>query len=315
MASSSCSRHAGRSSTTSTLDQLIDAAWNTLYRALANERPANLPYEAWSDAKERGIALKSAGPWLPRWKPARAEQWARADERYYREERTLVSSAEGEALLMTAKLEYPDGQVLARALEQAGLDLNVFAPQQQYSGYAWYDSMARVADVAIELTSGGTGEKVGELRAAGRNPRTSEPNAIAVVLTIERPKQGMTRQRLPVDVALIADAATCIEEMEVALVQGHRIDAATLTDLLFDAYFCPSEDATADSPSNQACTFGRNCRELATGLTGSWEQARTGRLESLARTYLAQEVAKDETLHFTIHADRTVDVQIQRAEA
>ena len=106
------------------LDQLINAAWNTLYRGLAMEQPANLPYVAWSDAKRRGFALESAGPQLAHWKPERADACEQPEARYYGEERAQVHAAGGEALLMTAKLEYPDGHVLARALEAAGLSRN-----------------------------------------------------------------------------------------------------------------------------------------------------------------------------------------------
>ena len=297
------------------LDQLIDAAWNTVYRALAIENPADLPYQAWSEAKRRGIALKSAGPRLARWKAARAEEWEQSQELYYGDERVQVRDAEGEALLMTAKLECPDGQVLARTLKAAGLSGDVFAPQKQYDGYAWYDEMARIIDVAIELKSAGTTETVNDVRGGHRSPRTSEPSGITVVVTIDRPKGLAGRRRLPADVALIPESVRCIEEMDVVLAQGHQIDAATLSDLLFDSYFCPDEDAGAENASTQGCTFYRDCRELATGLTGSWEQARTGRLESLARTYLAREVQKNETLRFTIHADRSVEVEIDKAAA
>lgn len=296
------------------LGDLIEQAWKTLFDTLRNEGAENLPYEAWAEAGRHGIALAGAEPRLPVWKPATAEEWETPDERFYDARRVEVSSVD-EPMLMDAKLECPDAQVLGRALAAAGMSERVFAPQRQYRGYGWYDGMARITAVQIELKGPAGAENVMDLRAEHRGPRSTEPVAIDVIMTIDRPKETTSRVRIPSAAALIADSVTCVEEIEVALARGHDMDPDALTELFFDAYFCPSEDAGADSPSTQAGTFDRNCRELATGLTSSWEQARAGRLENLAKTYLAREVQKDETLRFTIRSDRSVEVEIERSAA
>ena len=298
------------------LKELVEQSWETLYQAVQAEAPATLPYEAWSKAQALGIRLDPAAALLPVWTPSKAEEpkWERPGSRFFDKPRLDVERR-GDTLLMTANMECCDAQVTARALELSNLRENVFAAEEQYAGYAWYDAIPRIVSVQIEARSAGWIDNMMDTRARREALQSSEPDEISVILTIRDARGRTTTRRLEVDVALRATDATCIEEMEIALRKNHQIDPGTLADLLFDAYFLPVEDDEGESRGTQAARFYRDCKELSTGLTGSWKQARTERLENLAKTYLAPEIRKDETVRFTIRGNRTIDVEVETESA
>ena len=294
------------------LTKLIDAAKKAVFLSMLAENAQNIPHALVEDAQRLGIELTKAAPRLQLWQPIAAEPFFQEDDDLILNEPEIqiAASASEKPILMTAQLEHIDQQVLYRGLVAAGLASRTFHPRKKYVGYDWYDKMTRLSAIAISWR---LGDEIEHLDSARENTSKSiqgRPEEIEIVVTLERPHGRASQRRLPVDVVCISETATACDEVSLLLTENATISADQLADILVDGYFIPYDGLDADSPTTQCSEFERDAKELATGLTRSWTEARIERLQELAKAFLGREVNKGETIHFRIDDDENVDVTI-----
>ena len=65
--------------------------------------------------------------------------------------------------------EPQDAQAFWRAAERAGIACRLFEGDTRFEGYGWYDALARLTDVAINIPEGGLTHPLDALRAPDRD--------------------------------------------------------------------------------------------------------------------------------------------------
>ena len=176
------------------LREMREAARLAIYRAMAATDPEpRIAFRDHKRAAEAGIALPVPPAELRPWRPGIADIDDWRDTPSY----APVGAA---TLVMAVDPEPQDQQTFWRAAEQAGVAGAgcLFERDTRFEGYAWYDALARVTDLRIEVTeagrdarhrcaAGGTGPGVRPAHRAGLCPTPSPgPTEIDMHLRIER---------------------------------------------------------------------------------------------------------------------------------
>ena len=150
------------------LDEMRKAARTAVYRAMrrADRTPA-LAFADYAAARKAGIDMPGAPAVLRPWRPGIADidDWRDTPKREPVRPGTLV---------MAADPETQDQQCLWRAAERAGIAGRLFEADRRLEGYDWYDALARVDGVRIDVTEAGVTHPLDALRA-GAEPCADAP--------------------------------------------------------------------------------------------------------------------------------------------
>ena len=197
------------------LDEMRNAARLAIYRAMASAEPA--PRVAWTDRKkasDAGIEMPEPPAELRPWRPGTADidDWRDAPP---------FAPVGADALVMAFDPEPQDAQAFHRAAEHAGIAGRLFEGDTRFEGYGWYDAIARLTNVATDITEGDVthpldalraadGEASGATTAPGVPDTLVRPDAIHMHLHILRgdgPSETMT---IPADLAFVGEGWTWV---------------------------------------------------------------------------------------------------------
>jgi hypothetical protein len=273
-------------------DVVQDAFWNTLlnairgvlYRYVATLPHHDLPYVQWLQAKLLGIELPVAQAILQEFIPATANADYEAD---WGQSRPVT---ERSLLIDIDNLPASERQVFWRAFQQAQLDYEPVAPNQDYVGYPWYDRLSRLSQVWFELEHS-EGEDMGldswrEGRLIGSHEVVDQLWAVAQIVDESQAFQDI---RIPCDVLLIDELGECEEQVEDAIVVVSRsacLEVDDLTSLLEAAYFSYDEDCDFDSSYTQQCDFQEMACQRAARVLLNDQAALEARIELIVERYL-----------------------------
>ena len=265
------------------VDEMRRAARLAIYRAMAAADPA--PRIAWTDARQAadaGIDMPVPPAELPPRRPATADidNW-RDTPRF--------APVGTDALVMAFDPEPQDAQAFWRAAERAGIAGRLFEGDTRFEGYAWYDALARIRDVATDVSVAGVTHPLDALRAPARDSSDTDssdtttapglpdtlarPDAIHMHLRIQRgdgPPETMT---LSGDLAFVGEGWTWVAEAQPLVTRDSGLDPSQLRQLLRASYFSPSDDAEADSYEAQRSRFDEEAMHIATTLLCSADEA------------------------------------------
>ena len=261
------------------LDEMRKAGRTAIYRAMrrADRTPA-LAHNHFTAAREAGIDMPIAPAVLRPWRPGIADidDWRDAPNPEPVRPGTLVMAAEAET---------QDQQCLWRAAERAGIAGRLFEADTRLKGYDWYDALARVAAVRIDVTEAGVTHPLDALRA-GDEPSADAATAPALPDTLARPDAIQMHLRVlswdgppetiavPADVAFIGEEGTWVEDAHPLVTRDSDLKPAGLCQLLQAAYFSASDDPDADSHETQRRRFREDATHMAIKLLASEEEAR-----------------------------------------
>ena len=242
------------------LHNLRQAARAAIYRALAAACPA--PRLAYTDVQKAwvlGISLPFPPPELPRWQPEAAHDpdWHYAANNYH--------PVGAEPLLMTAELEPHDAQTVHRAAVRAGIAERLFEPRAQFEGFGWYDSIPRIRRINPYTVTPGHTQLVSTIisTTTARNVTPNRPDAISLHVFIEHPDRAHDAFNLPADVVFAAEPDACLDDITPLIAADSDITPPQLADLLYRAFFVPSDDSEADSYNTQEERFNEEALALA----------------------------------------------------
>ena len=301
-----------------TLKQLADASKRAIYEAMTQEKVDDLPYAYFQDATQLGVTVPNAARRLQLWTPTEADWEYTRDPNGIRRKTApemAIQTAPGEPIVVNAKMEPIDEQILYRALERAGLHKQVFQPRSEYQGYEWYDGLTKLHSISIRWQKGQKTEDLNEVRDNPDSHRITQPERIEVVLRLNRTTGPADERRLPVDVACVPASVMEPDEIEILLTPDTDVTAQKLARMISDGYFVRENEYEIDSVYAQYARFERDTREMATGLRRSWPEARIEKLKNLAETYLRPHVRENETIHFTIGPAGDTDVDVRTTNA
>ena len=262
------------------LNEMREAARLAIYRAMAAADPA--PRVAWSDhskAADAGIDMPQPPAELRPWRPGTADidDWRAVPP---------FAPVDADSLVMAVDPEPQDAQAFWRAAERAGIAGRFFESDTRFEGYAWYDTLARVRDMRIDVTEAGVTHPLDAFRAASdvspSDPATTpdlpdtlaRPDAIHMHLNIVRadgPPQAMT---IPADVAFAGVGWSWIADIQPLVTRDSDLDPVELRQLLRSSFFSPSDDADSDSYESQRDRFDEEAMHISLALLCSEEEAK-----------------------------------------
>ena len=260
------------------LDEMRNAARLAIYRAMASAEPA--PRVAWTDRKkasDAGIEMPEPPAELRPWRPGTADidDWRDAPP---------FAPVGADALVMAFDPEPQDAQAFHRAAEHAGIAGRLFEGDTRFEGYGWYDAIARLTNVATDITEGDVthpldalraadGEASGATTAPGVPDTLDRPDAIHMHLHILRGKGPSETMTIPADLAFVGEGWTWIAEAQPLVTRESNLTPVQLMQLLRASFFSPSDDAESDSYETQKTRFEDDAMHIAVKLLASEEEA------------------------------------------
>ena len=264
------------------LKEMRDAARLAIYRAMAAADPE--PRIAFKDRKraaEGGIALPVPPAELRPWRPGVADidDWR---------DTPAFAPVGAATLVMAVDPEPQDAQAFWRAADKAGMAGAgcLFEGDTRFEGYTWYDALARVTQIRIDVTEAGVTHSLDALRgtdgsasphaatAPGLPDTLARPDGIGMHLRIERGDQPPETMTVPADVAFVGDDGCWVEDARPLVTRDSELTPMQLTRLLHASYFSPSDDASADSYDTQSARFDQDATHMAIKLLATEDEAR-----------------------------------------
>ena len=312
------------------LDDLKAACLRAIFRAIAaHGNDTRLSRAMTLTARAEGIEITEPPAELHRWEP-RSARGSWHDARYQgAPTRPIEGSGTGPGmpmetppvaescgteppLLMAAQAGAATQQVLARALDRAGLRDSVFQPVDQYAGYDWYNRIERITAVRVTTEKNGVAEQLRlEEEDENRLP-TRKVDRIRVALQIENLAGEEGTLTLDTDVAFDADPSPVSPgEVGIVLADGGETDSHELTDVLMRSFFDVSDDCEGDSADTQEEWRRREYRHMATAATRSPAEARSEELKELTASYVGPVLHCGESVTAERGADGKLKVDVK----
>jgi len=276
-----------------------------LYRYVATLPHHDLSYQHWQKAKSLGIELLVARACLDEFTPAIADSYAL-------EKGQPVPITERSLLVEIDALAYSEQQVFWRAFQQAQLDYEPVAPNQDYGGYPWYDRLLRLSDVRFEVEQEGMVMGFEQWREEQFLQGKAAPMPGSLNITVEqvwaiaRVTDGALNDseiRLPCEVLFVEDPEEYwdkVEQTPIVLSQSAHLAVDDLATLLEASYFSPSEDSDCDSLYTQREDF----REMA------YERAAKALLTEQAALHARMAMAAERHLRWMVPSNQKMEIRL-----
>ena len=296
------------------LADLREAARLAIYRALAADADPRPSFDDWKRAADAGIELPAPPPELRPWRPAVADidHWREAPKLQ------LVGTA---ALVVACDPEPPEAQAFARAAESNGEAHRLFEPDRRLEGYRWYDALARIERVRTEVAFDGRTVDLEDWPAPARTgapetPPPQRPDSIRIQVDVPGADGARRTLDIPADLAFAGEAWTWVGDALPLVTAASALDPHELAALLYDAFFCPSDDADADSWERQRADFEAEALHVATRLLVSDDEARRRSIADAVERQLFWLIPRDRGADIAVRNGRvTVTLGVPVAEA
>ena len=276
------------------LAALRRAVAGAIYRAIAARGAHRLSVADWREARDHGVELPEAAPYLFGWDAPAADS-----------SNNYVTGARFADPGMVIMCDFD--ALVAQPAAEAIKNHNPFGgplvvAQDEFKGYAWYDVLARVEDLRFRVVQGELDFVVSETMEAPSEAEDGWVSAITLEATISHAGASI-EVSTPAAVAFAPDQWTCNspEESSIFVVRDSGQTAAAVADLFERAIFCPSADSDADAYETQHERFQRDAAERIIGLLEGDDAA----LENRIRERLSGH-------YFLIPPNRTVTVVVTR---
>lgn len=276
------------------VSDLRTAVQCTLYRAIAAQGTHRLSFENWTEARDLGVLLSEAEPYLFTWAAPAADQ--------YRNYETGVRTTDPAMVLM------PDQEALvAIPAERAITKHNPFGgplvdANDAFKGYSWYDKLARVETLEFAIIQGERQFTISEGVEAPADADDGWVDAITLHATLSH-AGAFVEVACDADVAFGPDQFSCnsVDETRVFVRRGSDLSAMDVADLFESAVFSANEDSAADSYDTQQERFQRDAAERIIGLLEGGDAALDNRLRDLLSGH-----------YYLVPEDRTVTITVTR---
>jgi hypothetical protein len=295
--------------------------WTALYRYVATLPSHDLSYVHWRNARALGVQLQAAQAVLHQFTPAIAYDYERGEPMPV-SDRSLLIHLDDRACC--------EQQVFWRAFQQAQLDYEPVAPNQQYVGYFWYDNLLSLTDLRFEIEQEGKviafeqwwdEEMMTADTAINHVHTTLRVEQVWAIAQITDSSKNHQEIRFACDVLLMESPDLYWDEVEqipVVLSQSADLSVEDLAKLLEASYFSPSEDFESDSVYTQREDFLEMAYERAAKALLTEEAALQERLMMTAERHLRWIVPSNQRLEIQLVPrridDPVVSVKLMESE-
>ncbi len=273
-----------------------DAALLAVYRAMAAHPDPRPTYADWTRARSLGIHIAPPPARLRPWRPSPADPYGRNDL-------PDPCSLPQDAIIVDFDPEPQLAQTFWRAADRAGIQDRLFDANTHLCGYAWYDSLPRIARIDIDILTDDRTYALDEFPLA-KLPRDNRPRAIRQHLCIGAPDGDSTRFTIPADIAFAGEAYSDIHDCAPIVAADSDIQPCVLTDLIYEAYFSFNDDSGDDSWDTQKAAFERDAMHLATRILCSEDEATIAAIHQAIATDVLWLTSKGRAVTITIRDSR-----------
>ena len=290
------------------VEQLRTACRTAIYRAMLASDPAiEVSASVCEDALAHGVQLPIARAELAPWRPAAANDY------YTQPEKLDRGPLPDEPIVIEADMPTCDQQALWRSARHAGISHPLCAEEQRYKGYPWYDRLAKATKMTTTVVLDREEAQIEAQRLKNDPLDTGRPEAITFTLeTVER-DDTTGRVCIPGDVAFPDDDIGWAEDLRVLVTAGSGIKPENLGDLMYDAFFCPSDDCEADSYDTQRDDYRQASFAKALELLASAEEAVLSNVRTAVSRAVVPCMPPRSNATIRIHRDKPIEVTIEQA--
>ena len=231
------------------MGELREACQTAVYRAMSlHPEKVDVPRKVQQAAAAIGITLPDASPRLEQWAPRKADT-----DHYYLGSSTARIRTGKAPIIIDLDVEPPDEQTLARAASRADITGRFFKANHNLDGYDWYDRIPKATKLTITVSDQQGDHDLQEVRLGQESLATSRPHRINVAIETTTTDVAALQAtiNLPADVAFEKDEQDYIDTNTPLVTEDSNIMTDELTELMIDAFFCPSDDHEADSVETQ----------------------------------------------------------------
>lgn len=291
------------------VDQLRGACRTAIYRAMLATEPAiDVSATVREDALAHGVQLPIARAELAPWRPAAANDY------YTQPEKLDRGPLPDEPIVIEADMPTCDQQALWRAAERGGISHRLCAEEQRYKGYPWYDRLARANKMTTAVFLDGNEVQIEAQRLKNDPLDTGRPEGITFTLhTVER-DGAIGYVCIPGDVAFPNDDIDWAGDVTMLVTAGSEITPADLAELLYDAFFCPSDDCEADSYDTQRDDYRQAAFANALELLASAEEAMLSNVRTAVSQAVVPCLPPRSNATIRIDRDKPIEVTIEPVE-
>lgn len=244
------------------LENLREAAERAIYRTIAESSGHRLAHAQWLRARDLGVDLGEAEPWLPAWFPHTAEGIRNHEFECVRDVPMILFPEHGPAI----------EQCAARVLERGDpLGGTLVCEVTAFTGYRWYDRLPRIARLSFAISTEAGMFRFEDDQVPLTELESGRVNSIRLDVAVRLPDHGEDKASshvIPADVLILPDDgwSSDLDTVMVLLTQSCTIDPEDLAILLEDACFCAGDDADHDSWETQWREFRMRARQVANTL-------------------------------------------------
>lgn len=238
------------------LTNLRVAVERAIYLAIGQRPMHQLPYTAWTRARELGVKLSEAHPELHTWHPAIA---------YSTSDLGLSKPIAADGAILFAGTDPDTEQCIARALSASPLRAQMADELAAYRGYSWYDRLPRIDNFRFDVEHQGGTLSIAD--AATSPAITDHLLATRITLRADLHDNGQVNPIVEeTDVALVSNPDYWDGLDAACIVYRDALTPDDLTDLLDAAYFSASNDVDCNSWESQHRDFVSDARQCAVKL-------------------------------------------------
>ena len=288
------------------VEQLRTACRRATYRAMLASDPAiEVSASVHEDALRHGVELPIARARLAPWRPAAA------NDHYTQPEELDRAPLPDEPIVIESGMPTCDQQALWRATERAGISHRLCTEENRYRGYPWYDRLARATTMTTTVILDGEARGL-EAQRRKREPLDSgRPETITFTLETTGRDGATNRVPIPGDVAFPNDDVGWVGDASVLVTADSEIAPEELADLLYNAFFTPSDDVEADSYDTQRDESRQAAFAEALRLLASAEEAMVSNVLTAMRRWVMPHLPRERDTTIRIRAGSPIEVTIE----
>lgn len=272
------------------LSDLLAAARAAIFRTIAVQETHRLSFSDWSEARRMGVDMPEAAAYLHGWIAPQAA----IGENYMSGTRVVDPSM---VIMpdMDAIIAQPAALAIARHSPFGG---ELVVEEPAFTGYRWYDVLARLETLGFEIVQDGRSFTVTETQGAPADVDNGYVDSLDMVATLCH-AGAFVDVRCAADIAFATDhdLSAYVDDIAIFIRRGAELASCDVVDLARRAAFDPDSDSDADSYETQQERFTREATDRIVGLLEGSDAATEVRLRSLLAAY-----------PWLVPADRTVTI-------
>ncbi len=283
--------------------ELKIAILTMLYGMISRRPHHSLSFEDYKEGRSLGIKLKEAVSCLRPFTP----NYADCDRR----EKPAPEQVGGKDFLFASPEDSIADQNFARSLERQSTDLKFFDPCAAFTGYRWYDALARAIILGYRIS---TGDQMQEISLEERVTVDGRPDQIQVLLEYHKSKKVCPLE-FETDLLILGEDYDGIDEVDVHVTKSSKVTPNELAAFIEDALFCPADSSEAGSYDQQQEWFQDEAEDFAITLLRSGADAELGAILRIIERKLLWHLPRDRRVLIDITGSNIIVRGLEAADS